>query len=247
MEPLLAYFGHHKCGSSWIRSVVADACCAAGLTIAVHPYERHFDEDIIALRQKQQFDFWCYINADVNYTRGLNVRGFHVVRDPRDIIASAYFSHLYSHPDHDWPRLRYYRPYLRNLSKRDGLLAEMEFNAIFLSQMLMWDYSRPEILELRFEDMILEDYEAFDKVFKFLGLIPTALVGQQVTTIVEKHSFRNLSGGRDRGREDPLSHYRKGEPGDWRNHFEPVHIDYFKKLYNPLLIKLRYEMQDDWQ
>jgi len=45
---------------------------------------------------------------------------------------------------------------------------------------------------------------------------------------------------------DEYSHYRLGVPGDWRKHFEPVHIEYFKKLYNPLLLKLGYESDEGW-
>jgi tetratricopeptide (TPR) repeat protein len=145
----------------------------------------------------------------------------------------------------DWPRLRHYRTYLRGLSKRDGLLAEMEF-APHLSHMLIWDYANPDILELRFEDLIADEVNGFVKIFAFLGLLPHKVTLEQVQAITGKYSFRNLSQGRPAGQEDPYSHFRKGQAGDWRNHFEPMHIDYFKKLYNPLLLKLGYEIDEDW-
>jgi tetratricopeptide (TPR) repeat protein len=67
----------------------------------------------------------------------------------------------------------------------------------------------------------------------------------QISAATAKFSFANLSNGRIEGQENK-SHYRKGQPGDWRNHFDSSHIDCFKKLYNPLLLKLGYETNEDW-
>ena len=64
--------------------------------------------------------------------------------------------------------------------------------------------------------------------------------------IVERHNFARKAGGRDRGVEDRSNHYRKGVAGDWRNHFEPIHIDSFKRNYNALLLKLAYETDPHW-
>jgi hypothetical protein len=222
-------------------------CACASLKIAHHHYESFFDGDIVALHDREPFDFWRYTNADINFVRPVkDLLGFHVVRDPRDVIVSAYFSHYYSHPDEYWPRLRHYRPYLRSLAKRDGLLAEMEFNALFLAHMLMWDYTNPRILELRFEDMITDRAMYFERAFRHLGVVPVQLSVDALTEIVEKYSFERLSGGRRAGSEDLTSHYRRGVPGDWRSHFQPCHVEYFKQLYNPLLLKLGYETREDW-
>ncbi len=246
MSPILAYFGHHKCGTTWISAILDGVCAATGLRVVHHSYEHAFAGDIVALKEQTPFEFWRYINADINFTRSVDLLGFHVVRDPRDLIVSAYFSHLLSHPDEDWPRLRHYRPYLRSLPKREGLLAEMEFNAVFLSQMLSWEYTRPAVLECHFEDLVRDPVGSFARIFRFLELVPHRITSEDLEEILERNSFVNLSGGRLPGEEDPAAHYRRGVPGDWRNHFEPVHIDYFRRLYNPLLLKLGYEIQPDW-
>jgi hypothetical protein len=246
MKPILAFFGHHKCGTSWITNFVRDVCLAANLQVVSHHNESLFEGDIVALRRRTHFDFWNYVNADVNFLRTVPIRAFHVVRDPRDLIVSAYYSHLTTHSDVNWPRLRHYRPYLQSLTKHEGLLAEMEFNAISLVQMLMWDYSRPDILEMRFEALIADAPQSFEEIFRFLDLVPRCLSVEQLRSIVATHSFEQLSGGRAQGVEDRTSHYRKGQAGDWRNHFEPAHVEYFKRLYNPLLLKLGYESSENW-
>jgi len=60
------------------------------------------------------------------------------------------------------------------------------------------------------------------------------------------NSFRVLSGGRATGEENERAHYRRGVAGDWRNHFQDEHLNYFERLYDPLHLKLGYESAEDW-
>jgi hypothetical protein len=122
----------------------------------------------------------------------------------------------------------------------------MEFCGIFLFHMLSWDYCRPNVLELRFEDLISDEFNQFDRIFRFLKMVPESLGAEDLAQVVRQNTFQVLSGGRKPGEQDVQSHYRRGSPGDWREHFDDTHIDYFKKLYNPLLIKLGYESKEDW-
>lgn len=245
---ILGFYGHHKCGTNWILQVMTDVCAAEGLTLVNHDEAVWFHNgDILAYRREHPFDFWSYTNADYTFVRPLDTIGFHVVRDPRDVIVSGYFSHLATHPDTAWPRLRYYRPYLQTLDKHDGLMCEMEFSGIYLQQMLLWEYgAKTSILELRFEDMIAQPVASFERVLTHMGFMPARVSRLMLEEILERHSFKNLSGGRAPGEEDATSHYRRGQPGDWRNHLDAEHIAYFKSLYNPLLLKLGYETREDW-
>jgi hypothetical protein len=67
-----------------------------------------------------------------------------------------------------------------------------------------------------------------------------------ISAVLERKSFARLAGGRKKGQEDVNSHYRKGTPGDWKNHFSAEHIRQFKDQYGDLLIKLGYESSPDW-
>jgi hypothetical protein len=58
--------------------------------------------------------------------------------------------------------------------------------------------------------------------------------------VLERRSYRRLSGGRAKGQEDPSSHYRKGQAGDWRNHFTPELAARFDAAYGGLLARLGY-------
>jgi hypothetical protein len=95
--------------------------------------------------------------------------GFHVIRDPRDVVVSAYFSHLNSHPTENWPALIEHRERLRNVCKDDGLLLEMDFRADQFRQMLGWNYDQPNVMELKMEEMTADLYDAMVGALLFVG------------------------------------------------------------------------------
>jgi hypothetical protein len=257
--PLLAYFGHHKAASTWIKDIVQDACAQLGLRWVYVHSPKQYESGLKDLVERQQVDFLIHANAQLDHAKEIlgRLRGFHVVRDPRDMAVSAYFSHLNSHPTDEFPMLVRDRAKLKETTKEEGLLLELSRPYVY-GAMSRWDYSLPNVLELRMEDMILDPQESFVRVFAFLGLVdgrPDSWPGGaslpkltvvQVAEIVERNDFANKSGGRKPGEEDVQSHYRKGVPGDWRNHFTDKHKDYVKKNLNGLLVKLGYERDDRW-
>jgi hypothetical protein len=312
-----AYFGHHKCATQWITAILADICATTHLRMfEVSRIEDWDFADLRALVGCYRPDILVYSNAEIDQVKLLPpLRGFHVIRDPRDLIVSAYFSHLHSHNLGTWPRLAEHRRQLQAADKSAGLLLEMEFSRGVLADIASWDYDQPGVLELRMEDLIASPVEHVVRIVEHLGLthLPRSryrerlagligiLVGRaqrlarrrlrqwmrsptpegessatarvhgldpyrhypldaawkhglryrslaiaDVAGIVDRHSFSQKAGGRERGVEDARNHYRKGVAGDWRHHFEPVHIEYFKRNYNDLLLTLGYETDAHW-
>jgi len=246
-KPILAYYGHHKCGSDWIHRIVKDVAEVAGLEVFKSDSDRAFDGDLLSYRERNPFDILSFVNADYIYIRSLATVGFHVIRDPRDIVVSAYFSHLNSHPEGTWPELRLWRNYLQSVPKDEGLMLEIEYMGRVVNRLLMWSYgAQPSILEYKFEDLIRNPLPMFTKAFEQMGIVPLVVGYKELQALILKNSFENLSGGRTPGSEDGTHHYRRGVPGDWRNHFTNQHVAHFKALYNPLLLKLGYEESNDW-
>jgi hypothetical protein len=243
----VAYYGHHRCGSNWIINVLARLARDVGMDTIVQDHAMTFpaERDLPEPRGARGRLLLCW-NADVLYVRELGLRGFHVIRDPRDVVVSGYFSHLHSHPDADWPRLRAYRRYLARLGESDGLMAEMEFSSIYLFHMFSWDYADPNILEMRFEDLIADPSRGFARALGHLGLVPDPVAPERLGRVLDLYSFERITGGRKPGEENVRSHFRKGVPGDWKAHFTERHIRRFKELYNPLLLKTGYETHADW-
>jgi hypothetical protein len=220
-------------------------------------------------------DFVSYISADTKYIGDLNrFRGVHVIRDPRDIAVSAYFSHRNSHSTEYWPELIGFRQILQKLPKDEGLLENMKFtdrlpidgwDVMLFDQMKDWNYKSKNVLEMRFEDLVRDPYQKFLEMFDFLGILEfidppephssfdlnilrgrTKLPAWVLLLTVYRNRFAKLAGSRKVGEEDDSSHYRKGLPGDWRNHFNETHKRYFKEHFNDLLVKLGYEADDNW-
>jgi len=101
-------------------------------------------------------------------------------------------------------------------------------------------------LDKKFEDLIANPMEEFTEIFSHLQIIPNLLSKEDLRAIIEKYSFERLSNGRTQGEENVYSHYRKGIAGDWKNHFSEQHIERFKKLFNPILIKTGYKTDENW-
>lgn len=281
-RPLLAFFGHHKCASSWADAICADVCRELGLQHGIIYESRDVNHDVAGRVVREGIEFLAYANAEQEQVdRFPEFCGLHLVRDPRDIVVSAYFSHLKTHPTHAWPELLEYREKLQTVDEEEGLLLEMKFREQQFEQMRAWNYEQSNVLELRMEDASAAPYETFLRVFEFLGLldpeeftpakrlrhvaakaarriesatgkrlrVPVGidfLPAERVLGIVWEHQFAKKAKGRVKGQEDRGSHYRKGTPGDWRNHFTDRHVAAFKEQYNDLLVKLGYEKSCDW-
>jgi len=135
-----------------------------------------FDGDLERYVREQKVDFLLYGNPDFQQIQTLSVekiRAFHYVRDPRDIVVSAYFSHRNSHPTEGWPELVEHRQKLRSCSKNEGLLLELEFRSQQFQEMRSWKQgSDNESIRLcKFEDMTINPYQAFLEIFGHLGLL----------------------------------------------------------------------------
>lgn len=254
--PHYVYYGHHKCATTWIRDILQSVCEELDLRFHVEWLtlsERRFRE----MLDRERPDVLALTNTRVEYPRwlGEGVKGFHVVRDPRDVCVSGYWSHRNSHPTgHGFTDLDQHRVALRHLPREEGLLAEMAFLRVILRRMEKWDYSRPNVLEVRMEDLTSNPHAGWLQVLGFLGLLGrpderTAvrqIPADRLAEIVESHAFARLTGGRELGKEDRYSHFRKGISGDWRNYFTPRHVDRFREKHNTLLRKLGYETADTW-
>lgn len=263
-DSLIAFCGHHKGGTVWISKIVASVCRSLGMDGEYLYTPKQFGFDLGAFTASKHCDFICYANADIEYMQQLpSFKGFHVIRDPRDVVVSGYFSHMNSHPTSNWPELLEHREALKRLPKEEGILREIEFSTSLptdgielnlFASMRDWDYGMPNVMELKFEEIIEQPHAAFSRVFEFMDLLapdeekpaPTKVSRKALSGIIQRHDFARQAGGRTRGQEDAKSHYRKGISGDWRNHFSPRHKEYFKDKFGRLLIDLGYEADLNW-
>lgn len=269
------FFGHHRCASTYLDNVILRRVCKRmPLKRDVLFSPEQFDCRLDRFVRSNDFGFISYVNADRKFIDQLDMsfRGVHVIRDPRDVVVSAYFAHLHSHSTVGWPELVEFRKTLSRLNKKEGLLAELEFIADLPTNgynlrpfrcMMEWSYSDHQILELKFEDMASDPHAFFMRIGRHLKLTgtpvsvftskvkskmwstPRQLKDHELLDVVARNSFAKLA-GRGLGNENSKHHYRKGEPGDWRRQFDEDITREFKQKFPGLLCRLGYESGDDW-
>ena len=109
-HPIYAFYGHHKCATMSLKTLCGSVCRRLGRSFNSVYNEDQFNRDLVSYCQKKNIEFLAYVNADSQYINDLNPhKGFHIIRDPRDIVVSAYYSHGYSHPTLNWPELEQHR------------------------------------------------------------------------------------------------------------------------------------------
>ncbi|MEQ9468762.1 MAG: sulfotransferase domain-containing protein [Ekhidna sp.] len=142
----------------------------------------------------------------------------YIYRDPRDLYIS-------------------YRHFMKN--KFSGWKGRMvwRFHALFGSRHLIkWlfkrQYShikhwnpRADFL-LSYEDLQLNSYKLLLNIFNRIGPIED----ETIHAGVKAFSFKSLSEGRDQGKEDKGSFYRKGIVGDWEKSLTEREIDLYKSM-----------------
>ena len=255
---------HHKCGTTYVKKVLEKI--SSDLNIDFHRYNYNVPGKyqqvptgkkvfrkikanlsmVFCKRTKPVIRFVDNSRYDAVFSKIKgDYKGFHIVRDPRDVIVSGYFSHRYSHPvDSPWGKnyLIEHRKWLKSVPKNVGFNEEIK-RGYALNPMGKWNYNDPNILEIKFEELTQNPKEIFSKIFSHLEI---RVAKDHLASVIDEYSFKRLSGGRKKGEENVNSHFRKGVPGDWKNHFNQQHINLFHQKWGGLLIKLGYEPNYDW-
>jgi hypothetical protein len=142
-------------------------------------------------------------------------RAFFVVRDPRDIVVSSYFSTRDSHtPMGDIPEQR---KILKQLPAKEGMLHLIDHLAkkgTFRALRSWASAPADEAVKLvRYEDLTGEGQAGeLERLLQHCGItVPPA----DLETLLGRYSFASM-----RSRKSSAAHYRKGSAGDWRNHFD---------------------------
>jgi hypothetical protein len=169
-------------------------------------------------------------------------RAFYVLRDPRDMVVSSYFSTRNSHaPMGDIPVLR---RVLQDKPQKDGMLYLIDHLAAkgTFKALRSWAVaSAGETIRLfRYEDLTGEQQrDEVDRLMRHCGIV---IPPDELTTLLSRYSFSRMQGGR--AAVGSVSHYRKGKAGDWQNHFDDDIYDAFDAATGNLVELLGYPARD---
>jgi lipopolysaccharide transport system ATP-binding protein len=169
-------------------------------------------------------------------------RRFVVIRDLRDTLVSAYFSVKLSHREN--PVLEEGRARLQSTRIDEGLMWMLDHLMVARSAEIQASWCGAGVPLIRFEELIERDEEILGRVL--IDQCELQVDRPKLRRILRRTSFRRMSGGRLPGEEDPTSHFRRGVPGDWRDHFSGPLKAAFKERWGDLLIATGYERDRDW-
>jgi len=186
-----------------------------------------------------------YLSASEPFLSTLTQTGratIFIFRDPRDMIISHIFYATDMHAGH-WMH-RYYTEELHTMEERiNAAIHGVDVPGSELTPIsrrydgyLGW-LEQPMVLCLRFEDLILNRQAALGSLLDYVesrGYQPD-LPRQQALSALEAAIAPRKSGT-----------FRKGKPGNWREHFTPTNIAAFKDTTGDLLARLGYESGNDW-
>jgi len=180
-------------------------------------------------------------------------RAIHIVRDGRDVAVSGLF-HAYRNrvvkggETDSMIKVKVDRV-LEGGKTRLFTDPHLETRAKSWSEVTMAidDQLRPRLgeryLMLRYEDLLADTRGSIERAFDFVGVARTP---QLLDEIIERTSFKKMSGGRQAGEQDVGSGRRKGQAGDWVNYFTPRDRALFSAAAQPALERFGYEPDASW-
>jgi len=240
LETQAAYYHvtHWKAGSQWLLAVLKDAFGVAVVQpreLVKHAYATApSGGSVYPCCYLTQPEF-CAVPAHPD------ARRFVVVRDLRDTLISGYFSLRYTHNLNG--HIDKYRWFLNRFSVDDGLIYLMD---VWLLQSALiqrsWLANGERVFQ--FENFMRQPAAALHDVLTLGWRLEVSRGAAE--QLAARHRFAHYAGGRAPGQEDTNSHYRKGLPGDWRQHFTPRVKEQFKALYNDIILASGYEAGADW-
>ncbi len=231
--PMLSFFSHHKCATRWFADYLTRVSDLNGYSLFHTDYHDQAPDRCVEIA----------FHGNATYSRIVeqNLSGIHLVRNPLNIVVSAYYSHLETHPVDNWPQLRRQREALKSVSREEGMLLTLAFlermdiadRAIGpILSLRQWDYEDNRFTTLRMEDVTARPSASLSQALSQIR--PDSPL---VLPADSNMAFSNFSGGRKVGEADNHSHYRSGAVDSWKTELPSAVTQYFRSHFREFLAR----------
>ncbi|CAI7797804.1 unnamed protein product [Closterium sp. NIES-53] len=260
----MLHLAHHKTGTAWFSRIFSIFGMRTNMKFVKGDIQSCIDSESKI----------CQINnaalGSLKLLGDKKYKAIMTVRDPRDVVVSGYFYHKTT--QEPWvlePRSEYggksYQQMLNNVSKSAGINMEVDMitgstwrndtqgaYATVLKDFLRVRDSRFTLV--RYEDIWYQEQRRIGSAFASIGawyglnnsLLLKIFVQSAVKVGQESAAYRSVAKGvlsaDDRGKD----HFRKGTPGDWKNHLTKQNKGYIREKLGSLLVDLGYEKTMSW-
>ena len=158
------------------------------------------------------------------------MKAIHIIRDGRDCLVSGWHYNIRGNA-------KAFRSQFVSMESYASYFAQQQW-VPSVTRARQWGAGHPDqYLELRYEALLASPDEQARRIFDFLGVDAT---GPVIERVIERTSFRSLSGGRDQGETNNQSHFRKGVSGSWREELDPASVRVFEQIAGDTLDALGY-------
>ena len=243
---------HHKTGTVWMRRTFHKFATAEGIPVTrVNECSRlnvlPTDGPALVVSWSSSFPLALFNHPQARF--------LHMIRDPRDVLLSGYRYHLVAPTGNEKflriPRKnlggKTYKEHLNALPSRiDGLLFEMNNkHAETVTEMLIWPYGHPQVVDLRYEDLINDtDCALFDRAIRRLD-VPTFDHDRLMKSYWDHSLFGALADPENR-KPNVKAHVKSASTAQWRAKLPREVATAYAARFGAALAALGYAQNDDW-
>jgi len=234
-----------KTGSHWVKSVFSDPRIRTYTRLATYPGHRYEWDEFHKRFPRYHFVPGLFISygSYEEIEKPDRYKTFYVIRDPRDIVVSWYFSIRDTHRLAG--KVGQYRERLRSLDREEGISFCIRTLAYKFAFMRTWAYNAddPNVLMVKFENLVREPVQHWGKIFDHCGIEIPSTELRSVLGDYDKEGMRKREQKRSFLRKRSASnrsHYRKGGR-NWEDLFTEKHRAMFAEINGNLLSVLGYD------